>query len=107
MDHEHAFLKIRKHDGAPNIMMTVLNEESTTASASEQPILEESKRGGGCRGGRGGFMGRGGGWKQMVGKFYEKMGVPDEKLQQSNNNPWAFGNGEGRGPGGKGGHFKK
>jgi len=103
LEHEHAFLKITQPGGAPDVMITMLNEEEPKPAAPEQ---EESKqegpqnpmdffkqmmnqhgaggfRGMGGRGGRGGCgggMGRGGGmpWKRMMNQFMGNFGNDSE-----------------------------
>lgn len=84
MGHDHPFLKIRTANGAPAMMITVLNEG--------QPAQEHGRHHGPHHGRHHGHQGHHAGghpWKQMVSGFLEKMGVeckdgeiPWEKIKE-------------------------
>ena len=112
LDHEHAFLQIKQPGGAPEVLITILNEDEKAAKGKD----EEEKKGdepkqtdfenlfkqfaesgfggfGGCgggrgfgrggRGGRGGFGGCGrGGFRKIVSEFVEKMGIDPAEVEQ-------------------------
>jgi len=108
LDHEHAFLQIKQPGGAPEVLITILNEDEKAAKGKEE---EEKKgdepkqndfenlfnqfaaggfggfggRGCGGRGGRGrGGFGRGGrgGFGKIVSEFVEKMGIDPAEVEQ-------------------------
>jgi hypothetical protein len=79
-------LKIKDSLDVPVAMVAVVNESQR---AVNEPQRDEPKSGRGGRGGK--CMGRGGanidsGWKNMVGKFIDRV--------NDNTNSWAFSNGE-------------
>lgn len=94
LDHPYAFLKITRPGGAPEVMITMMNEEQEKAAAQEESkggcdpsnFVQEmidtfAPRGGHAgRGGRGcGRGGRGGGFRNMIDQFMNKFDNDDIK----------------------------
>jgi hypothetical protein len=114
-DHEHPFLKIKKNNGAPAVMITVLQEDENAEELPDhghfngpQHARRRGPHGHGPHGGHhGGPHGRQGGphggsgqaFKTMVTDFMGKMGVTvPEELQQE---AWSFMGGKRCGMGGE------
>jgi hypothetical protein len=110
-DHEHPFLKIKKNNGAPAVMITVLNEDDNAEELPDHGHFHGPHHGrrhgphghgphGGPHGRHGGpHGGSGHAFKTMVTDFMGKMGVTvPEELQKE---AWSFMGGKRCGMGGE------
>ena len=104
LNHDHPFLKIKEAGGAPDVLITMLDEAESDAKPPQNDLENLVKqftqnftrdggfgprggrggRGGrGCRGGRGGMGGMGGmPFKQMISDFVEKMGGNPAEIEK-------------------------
>lgn len=85
LGHDHPFLKIRKAGGAPDVLITMLNEDAQAQHENQQQETSGQRGGHWGRGGRGwrgargerkgcGFGGAGKGFMGMMKGFMAKMG---------------------------------